>query len=162
MSTIVHCKKRRLSKCNGSWVVAIKQTVNFKYQPPTMFVFFLFYAKIVLLKVVHPLNTYQNTKFHNPLLSDTRFAFTSEVWTSAFWNGWIYSIKNYGVEVTFNGMTSLLNLIKLYQLVQKFMGWGQTDTQTGWWSHKPTFSFRKESRLENAVWWCIGVLATAF
>jgi hypothetical protein len=30
-----------------------------------------------------------------------------------FWNGYSYGIKNYGVEVT-NGMTSLLNFIKIY------------------------------------------------
>jgi hypothetical protein len=31
-----------LSKFNGSWVVSIKQNVNFKFQPPAMFVFFAF------------------------------------------------------------------------------------------------------------------------
>jgi len=31
-----------------------------------------------------------------------------------FWNGWSYGIKNYGVEVTFNDMTSLLNFMKIY------------------------------------------------
>jgi hypothetical protein len=36
---IFHCTKLRLSKCNSSWVVSIKQTVNFKFQPPVMFVF---------------------------------------------------------------------------------------------------------------------------
>jgi hypothetical protein len=39
-----------------------------------------------------------------------------------FWNGWIHGITNYGVEVTFNDMTSLPNFIKIYQLVQKLMG----------------------------------------
>jgi hypothetical protein len=42
--------------------------------------------------------------------------------------GCSYSVKNSGVEVTFNGMISLLNGIKIYQLVQKLTG-GQTDTQ---------------------------------
>jgi hypothetical protein len=37
---------------------------------------------------------------------------------------------NYGIEVTFNGMTSLLNFIKICQVVQKLIGW--TDTQIGW------------------------------
>jgi hypothetical protein len=45
-------------------------------------------------------------------------------------------LKKYGVEVIFNGMTSLLNFIKIFQLVQKLLGGdiqtdGQTDTQTG-------------------------------
>jgi hypothetical protein len=45
-----------------------------------------------------------------------------------FLNGCSYSIEHYGVEVvTFNGMTSLLNFIKIYQLVQKLMGGRQTD-----------------------------------
>jgi hypothetical protein len=30
-----------------------------------------------------------------------------------FWNGCSYGIKNYGVEVAFNGMTSLLKLKNL-------------------------------------------------
>jgi hypothetical protein len=47
-----------------------------------------------------------------------------------FWNGCSYGIKNYGIKVTFNGMTSLLNFIKIYQLVQKLMG-GQTRSKDG-------------------------------
>jgi hypothetical protein len=39
-----------------------------------------------------------------------------------FWNGWSYRIKNYGIEVTFNGITPLLNFIKIYQLIQSSMG----------------------------------------
>jgi hypothetical protein len=40
-------------------------------------------------------------------------------------------LKKYGVEVTFNGMTSLLTFIKIYQLVQKLLGEEtQTDRQT--------------------------------
>jgi hypothetical protein len=40
-----------------------------------------------------------------------------------FWKGCSYGIKNH-VEVIFNGMNSLLNFIKVYQLVQKLMGGG--------------------------------------
>jgi hypothetical protein len=50
MYTIVHCIKFRLYKCNGSWAVSIKQTGNFKIQPPAMFVFFVF-AKMIVLEV---------------------------------------------------------------------------------------------------------------
>jgi hypothetical protein len=39
---------------------------------------------------------------------------------------WLYLMKlwgyNYGIEVTFNGITSLLNFMKIYQLVQKLLG----------------------------------------
>jgi hypothetical protein len=58
-----------------------------------------------------------------------------------FWNGWMYGINKYGAEVTFNGMTSRLNFIKIYQLVQKLLGGTHTDRQTDWWSHKPRFPF---------------------
>jgi hypothetical protein len=63
-----------------------------------------------------------------------------------FWNGCSYGIKNYGVEVTFNGMTSLLNFIKIYQLVQKFMGSRHTRQDGDLISLH--VSFRKESRLK--------------
>jgi hypothetical protein len=57
-------------------------------------------------------------------------------------------IKKYGVEVTFNGMTSMLNLIKIYQLVQKLLGGGHTDRQDGDLISL-TFLF-KESWLKNS------------
>jgi hypothetical protein len=38
---------------------------------------------------------------------------------------------NYDLEATFNGMPSLLNLIKTYQLVQICWGGGQTHRQEG-------------------------------
>jgi hypothetical protein len=47
-----------------------------------------------------------------------------------FWNRWRYRIKNVGVEVIFNGMTSLLNFMKIYQLVQNVLVGGQTDGYT--------------------------------
>jgi hypothetical protein len=43
-------------------------------------------------------------------------------------------------------MMSLLNFIKIYQLVEKLIR--ETDTQAGRSSHKPTFSFRKEIMLK--------------
>jgi hypothetical protein len=39
---ISYCTKVHLSKCNGSWVVSAKQTVNFNIQLAAMFVFFVF------------------------------------------------------------------------------------------------------------------------
>jgi hypothetical protein len=41
----------------------------------------------------------------------------------------LHGIKKYGIEVIFNGMTSLLNFIKICQLVEKLLG--GTDSQTG-------------------------------
>jgi hypothetical protein len=42
------------------------------------------------------------------------------------WNGLRYVIKKYGIEANFNGMTSILNFIKIYYLVQKLTE--ETDT----------------------------------
>jgi hypothetical protein len=67
-----------------------------------MFVFMAF-CKSLLLKVVHPLKIYQNTKFHVPTLTVASSASTSEVERPPFCNGWSYRIKNYGFKVTFNG-----------------------------------------------------------
>jgi hypothetical protein len=38
---ISYYTKVHLSKCNGSWVVATKQTMNFNIQTAAMFVFFV-------------------------------------------------------------------------------------------------------------------------
>jgi hypothetical protein len=51
------------------------------------------------VQVLHP-----PLKYENPL----------------FWNGCNYEFKEYGVEVTFSGMTSLLNFMKIYQLFQSY------------------------------------------
>jgi len=82
MSTIFHCTKPHLSKCNSSRVVFIKPIVNFKFQPSAVFVF-LVSRKNGVIKVVHPLKIYQDTKFHGPTLTGASFASTSKVWTSA-------------------------------------------------------------------------------
>jgi hypothetical protein len=50
MSIIFHCTKLRLSKWNGSWVVSIKQNVNFKFQLHTVFTFLVF-CKMCLIKI---------------------------------------------------------------------------------------------------------------
>jgi hypothetical protein len=53
--------------------------MNFNIQLAAMFVFFVFEKKMVSLKVVHPLNIYQYTKFHVPTLTGASFASISEV-----------------------------------------------------------------------------------
>jgi hypothetical protein len=74
--------KDYLSKCNCSWVVSTKQTINFNIKTAAMFVFSVF-DKNSLLQVVHPLKIYHYKKFHGPTLTGASFASTSEVWTSA-------------------------------------------------------------------------------
>jgi hypothetical protein len=44
----------------------------------------------------------------------------------SFWYRLSYGVRTYGVEVTFNGMTSILNFIKISG--SKFIGGTQTDT----------------------------------
>jgi hypothetical protein len=78
MSMISYYTKVNLSKCNGSWVVSTKQTMNFNIQTAAMFVFFVF-DKISLITFVHPLKIYQYTKFHGPTLTGASFAYASEV-----------------------------------------------------------------------------------
>jgi hypothetical protein len=89
------------------------------YNRPTCSYFWLF-AKVFLLKVVRPLKIYQHTKFHGPTLTGEIFASTSDVWTSTILECLKLDIRNSGVVVTFNVMTSLLNLIKKYKLLHKF------------------------------------------
>jgi hypothetical protein len=82
----------------------------------------------IKLKVVHHLKIYQYIKFHGPTLTVQVLHPPQKFERPSFWNGWSYGIKKYGVEVTFNGMTFLLNFIKICQLVQKLLGGdAQTD-----------------------------------
>jgi uncharacterized iron-regulated protein len=63
-------------------------------------------------------------------------------------NGWNYGIKNYCIEIHLNGVTSLQNIMKIYQAVQKLLV-GDTHAhthrhrQTDWILDKPTFIFGK-------------------
>jgi hypothetical protein len=82
------------------------------------------------------------------MLTGASFAFTSGVLTSTivYWNRRSYGIKNYGVEVIFSGMNSVLNLVKVYRLVQTLLG-GETNRQEGDLVSLE-FSFRKGSGLK--------------
>jgi hypothetical protein len=68
MFMIFHCTKLNLNKCNSSWVVFMKQNVNYNNQPPA-----LFSAKVVSLKVVHPFKSCQYTQFYGPNVDCCRF-----------------------------------------------------------------------------------------
>jgi hypothetical protein len=76
---ISYYTKVHLSKCNGSWVVSTKQTMNFNIRHIRIFCFW----QNDVIKVVYPLKFYHYTKFHGPTLNGVSFASTSEVWTSA-------------------------------------------------------------------------------
>jgi hypothetical protein len=63
-----------------------------------------------------------------------------------FWNGCSNSIRYYGVEVTFRGMTSLLNFIKNLPIGSEVEGGEQADTQDDDLISLH-FSFRNEGRI---------------
>jgi hypothetical protein len=78
-----------------------------------------------------------------------------------------YGIKNYCIGVPQNGITSLSNLMKICQVVQKLIwGGGETDTQTASSSHKLIYIFGKQARKSHLSlyytrwngnlwhWWC--------
>jgi hypothetical protein len=71
----------------------------------------------------------QNFILDSPWLNGAGSESTSEVWTSAILK-WLrsYEIKNYGFKITFSGMTSPLNFMKIYHLIQKLL---IGDRQTG-------------------------------
>jgi hypothetical protein len=117
------CTKLHMSKHNGSRVLSIKWNVYLNFQPPTMFIFFLVFHKSVITKTCLSFEDLSAYKIIWSYIDWCKFCIHLRILNVTFFNGCSYGIKNYGVEVTFNGMTSLLNVIKIYQLVQKFKGW---------------------------------------
>jgi hypothetical protein len=93
------------------------------------------------IKVVHPLKIYQYIKVPRWLVQVLHPPQKFE--RPPFWNDLRYGITRYGVEVIFNSINSLLNFLKIYQLVQKLLG--GTHRRTDRWSHKPHFP-SKEGR----------------
>jgi hypothetical protein len=73
-----------------------------------------------------------------------------------FRNGWSYGIKIYGVEVTFNDMTFLLNFVRIYQFIQKLMV-GELHREDGDLI-SVHFYFSKESRLKINVLFTEGMI----
>jgi hypothetical protein len=72
--------KFNLSKCNDLWVISIKRNTNFKFQLPSMFLYFIFQKNG--RNKVHALKIYQHTKLNGPTFTSSGFASTSEVWIS--------------------------------------------------------------------------------
>jgi hypothetical protein len=96
------------------------QNMNFNFKLLFTFVFLVFY-KMVLLKVICPLKMYHQKKYHSPILTSASLVSTSSV-SMVEAQG-----LNYGLEATFNCMTSILNIINIYRLVQKLLRRTQTD-----------------------------------
>jgi hypothetical protein len=148
MSMISYCTKVRLSKYNGSWVVSTEQTMNFNIQLAAMFVFFVSdkncltkscssFEELSIFKTLRSHVDWCKFCIHLRRLNDRHFG-----------TGWRYRNKKYGIEVTFSGMTSLLNFIKSTNCFKSYYG-GHTDRQTGDLISL-TFLF-KESRVKKTI-----------
>jgi hypothetical protein len=80
--------------------------VNFNIQPPAIFVFFVSFAKVVSLKVVHSLKACQHTEFRGPTLTAAILASISEVrkipssYSNAPLKKMIIQIKLVGMPIT--------------------------------------------------------------
>jgi hypothetical protein len=63
---IFYYTKVHLSKCNGSWVVSTKQTMNFNIQLDAMFVFFVFDKNGLIKSCLsfEDLSVYKNSCYH--------------------------------------------------------------------------------------------------
>jgi hypothetical protein len=112
-SMISNETKVHLSKCNSSLVVSTKQTMNFNIQTAAMFVFFVF-DKNGLIKSCSSFEDLSVYKISWSHVDWCKFCIhLRNLKWPPFWNGCRYRIEKYGVEVTFNGMTSQLNFIKI-------------------------------------------------
>jgi hypothetical protein len=63
----------------------------------------------------------KHKSLYDPTATDEDLHASQKFELPPFWNGLSYGIKKYGVEVTFNGMTSIPNFIKVYKLVQMLL-----------------------------------------
>jgi hypothetical protein len=86
-------------------------------------------SRIELQAYFHHLKIYQNTKFRGPTLTDATHP-PQQFKGPPFWKGCSYGFKNYGFEITFNGMTSLLNFIQILYKSEVYRV-GQTHRQDG-------------------------------
>jgi hypothetical protein len=120
--------------------------LNFNLPPCSHFSFF---AKVVLLKVVHRLTIYRSTKFDGPTLTGASFTSASKIWTSSslerlqlrYWK-----LLHWGHLQCHDLCTEFH---KICQLVQKFIG-GQIHRHKGDYISLLS-SFRKEIRLKRSI-----------
>jgi hypothetical protein len=129
---LVHCTELHLSKCNGSWVVTVKQAVNFEFQPPAKFVF-LFFPESGLIKSCSS--------------SEDLPTWKVSLYRAEWWKFWIHLRSLIGshfgmVEGTglkswrwghFNGINVAIEFYKNLPAGSKVDA--GTDTQTPWLSH---------------------------
>jgi hypothetical protein len=73
---------------------------------------------MISVKGVHPLKSYEHTKRQGPTSTGSSFVCTPKVLTFAILEPQRIRDQKYGIMVTFNGMTSLLNFIIIFHLFQ--------------------------------------------
>jgi hypothetical protein len=77
---------------------------------------------------IYSVSIYRLTECHGFTFTGKNFANTSDVRTSALLEWFKQLGYKFGTEVILNGMPSLLNFMKTYQLDQKFLGHTHTHT----------------------------------
>jgi hypothetical protein len=87
--------------------------------------YLLFLTKMTSLKIVHSFKICQHAQFYVDWF-EFCIHFRSHL---PPWNDLSYGIKNYGIEVTFNGMLFVLDLINIF--FSKTVRGGQTHRQKG-------------------------------
>jgi hypothetical protein len=105
---IVYCTKLHLCKWSGLWFISTKQNMNFNFQLLVMF--FLFLTTMTSLKIVQSLKICQHAKFYVDWF-EFCIHFRSHL---PPWNDLSYGIKNYVIDVTFNGQLFVLDLINIF------------------------------------------------
>lgn len=121
MFTVFYYTRLHLSNFNGSWNVTVKQNINFNIYLPSRLYFCFFFTKI-MLKVMYYLEMYLHTKVMVPHWVVQLFHTPQKIECCNFWMVTATGLRKYGVEVTFKGMTSLLNFINTSWFVKNYYG----------------------------------------
>jgi hypothetical protein len=118
---IFHCTLLRLSKCNGPWVVSIKQNANFKFQPPAIYVLLVF-REIGLIK----------SRSFSEDLSELKISWSNVDWCKFCTHLRSFNVRHLGIvahmalKITVSRSPSMAWpspwISQVYQLVQRLIG----------------------------------------
>jgi hypothetical protein len=154
---IFNCTQFHLSKCNDSWVVSIKQNLNFNFQPPTTFVFF------VSLKSNFTKSCSSFEEISAYIISEPRVD-----WCKFCNRLRSLNVRHFGMVVTTRLKLWHRGRLQRHGLPTEFHenlpfgskidGGQHTYTQAGRWSHKPTFSlcegnYAKKEKTGKSICW---------
>jgi hypothetical protein len=156
---MLHCTKLHLSKCNSFMSYLRKTKCEFHISTASQVRIFF---KSSLIKSCSSLKVYRHTTFHDPALTGTSVATTSEVWMAAILESLkLQNIKLCRGQLQWQKLT--IEFHKMYNFFKSFFGGDtHTHTLTDTQPHRQEcdlislhFSFRKESRL---YFLCIALL----